>query len=153
FLAANGGGPHHPVEGVSWHAADDFCRRLSELPAEKAAGRVYRLPTEAEWEHACRAGTTTPFFFGATLSRQQACYDGHYPYDGSPRGNFLNRTTPVGSFPPNAFGLYDMHGNVWEWCSDWAEWSHHNDHDPERTYPAVDPAGPPTGTRKVLRGG
>jgi uncharacterized protein (TIGR02996 family) len=148
FGPGRGGGPNHPVEGVSWHRAVEFCRRLSALPAEKAAGRVYRLPTEAEWEHACRAGTTTPFHCGHTLSPADATFDGNYPYEKSPRGNFLNRTTPVGCYEPNGFGLYDMHGNVWEWCADW-----YDEHESDRTKPLTDPAGPPSGTRKVLRGG
>ncbi len=97
--------PGHPVEQVSWDEAVDFCQRLSSLAAEKHAGRVYRLPTEAEWEYACRAGTTTPFHFGTSLFSIQANID----YN-------RNRTTKVGSYPPNAWGLYDMHGNVWEWC-------------------------------------
>ena len=93
---------------MSWDEAVDFCERLSWLAAEKQAGRVYRLPTEAEWEYACRAGTTTPFHFGTSLFSVQANID----YN-------RNRTTKVGSYPPNAWGLYDMHGNVWEWCADW----------------------------------
>jgi uncharacterized protein (TIGR02996 family) len=153
FTPQRGGGPNHPVECVSWHQAVEFCRRLSELPKEKAAGRVYRLPTEAEWEHACRAGTTTPFHCGTKLTRQDATYDGNYPHHRSPRGNYLDRTTPVGLYPPNAFGLYDMHGNVWEWCADWAEWDHADDHDPAQTEPLTDPTGPAQGTRRVLRGG
>ena len=94
-----------PIEQVSWHDAMEFCRRLSQH-----TGRNYALPSEAQWEYACRAGTTTPFHFGATLPTQVANY-----YDNTnPRG----KTTPVGMFPANNWGLYDMHGNVWEWCLD-----------------------------------
>jgi formylglycine-generating enzyme required for sulfatase activity len=89
-----------PVEQVNWYDAVEFCARLSKL-----TGREYRLPSEAEWEYACRAGTTTPFYFGETITGELANYD-------------ASETTPVGQFTPNAFGLYDMHGNVWEWCAD-----------------------------------
>jgi formylglycine-generating enzyme required for sulfatase activity len=108
-------GDNLPVEQVSWHDAMDFCRRLSEQ-----TGHIYTLPSEAQWEYACRAGTTTPFYFGETITPDQANYDGNYTYNGGPRGEYRQRTTPVGMFPPNAWGLYDMHGNVWEWCLD--EW-------------------------------
>jgi formylglycine-generating enzyme required for sulfatase activity len=80
------------------------------------------LSSEAEWEYACRAGTTTPFSFGETISPELANYNGNYTYGKEPKGKYRKKTTPVGSFPPNAFGLYDMHGNVWEWCEDfWHE--------------------------------
>ena len=147
FNPSNGGSLDHPVETVSWHDAVEFCRRLSEFPAEKAAGRVYRLPTEAEWEHACRAGTATPYSFGAACSGSEANCDGHYPYGGAAKGPFLQRTTKVGSYEPNAFGLYDMHGNVWEWCADWY------DRDYYRASPVVDPVGPQVGEERMLRGG
>lgn len=102
-----------PVEYISWQDAAEFCARLSQ-----ATGRAYRLPSEAEWEYACRAGTTTPFHFGATLTPDLANYDGNYTYDQGPKGEYCRRTTPVNSFPPNGFGLYNMHGNVYEWCAD-----------------------------------
>jgi formylglycine-generating enzyme required for sulfatase activity len=106
-------GDNRPVENVTWHDAVEFCQKLSEK-----AGKEYRLPSEAEWEYACRAGTTTPFYFGDTITPDLANYDGNYTYADGPKGVYRNETTDVGSFPPNAFGLYDMHGNVWEWCAD-----------------------------------
>jgi formylglycine-generating enzyme required for sulfatase activity/tRNA A-37 threonylcarbamoyl transferase component Bud32 len=126
-----------PVERITWENAAEFCRKLSELPAEKAAGRSYRLPTEAEWEYACRAGgdPASPFSTGGFLT--------------SPQANFerdLGRTVPVGSYPPNAFGLHDMHGNVSEWCADWYTAN-------LAQSPSRDPRGPETGTQRVLRGG
>jgi formylglycine-generating enzyme required for sulfatase activity len=102
-----------PVEQVNWYDAVEFCARLSKLTV-----REYRLPSEAEWEYACRAGTTTPFYFGETITGKLANYDARYIYSGEPNGEYREETTPVGQFPPNAFGLYDMHGNVWEWCAD-----------------------------------
>jgi formylglycine-generating enzyme required for sulfatase activity/tRNA A-37 threonylcarbamoyl transferase component Bud32 len=110
-------GANNPVENVTWHQAREFCERLSEKTRRK-----YRLSSEAEWEYACRAGTTTPFSFGETISPELANYNGNYTYGKEPKGKYRKKTTPVGSFPPNAFGLYDMHGNVWEWCEDfWHE--------------------------------
>ena len=108
----------HPIENVSWEDALAFCRLLSALPAELEAGRTYRLPTEAEWEYTCRAGSHLPFGFGASLTSLQANFDGHYPWAG-PRGSFLQQTTKIGSYPCNNFGLCETHGNVWEWCNDW----------------------------------
>ncbi len=106
-----------PVEYVNWFQAKEFCDRLSRL-----TGKEYRLPTEAEWEYACRAGTKTPFYFGETITSDLANYDGKNIYADEPKGVYRDETTPVGMFPPNAFGLYDMHGNVWEWCEDdWHE--------------------------------
>jgi len=106
-------GANCPVEQVSWHEAVAFCKKLSQQ-----AGRTYRLPSEAEWEYACRAGTTTPFHFGATITTDLVNYDGNYTYGNGPTGVYRKQTREVGSFSPNAFGLYDMHGNVWEWCAD-----------------------------------
>lgn len=104
---------NRPVERVSWYDAVEFCQRLS-----RETGRKYRLPSEAEWEYACRAGTRTPFYFGETITTELANYDGSYTYAGESTGKYRQETTIVGQFPPNAFGLYDMHGNVWEWCFD-----------------------------------
>ncbi len=102
-----------PVINVSWEDARAYCAWVSEQ-----TGRAYRLPSEAEWEYACRAGTETPFHSGLRITTEQANFDGNYTYNGSAKGEYREQTVPVGSFPPNAFGLYDMHGNVWEWCQD-----------------------------------
>jgi sulfatase modifying factor 1 len=121
-----------PVQTVSWTDAVDFCNKLSELPEEKKAGRIYLLPTEAQWEYACRAGTTTPFHFGSQLNGRQANCDGTAPYGTETKGPNLEKTSPVGTYPANAWGLYDMHGNVHEWCSDWfGEYSKESVTDPK----------------------
>jgi len=110
---ANFKGANRPVEQISWFEAVEFCDRLTQK-----TGKPYRLPSEAEWEYACRAGNTTPFHFGETISTDVANYDGNHTYGSGKKGQYREQTTDVGSFSPNAFGLYDMHGNVWEWCSD-----------------------------------
>ena len=127
---------NHPVDRVSWKDAVEFCKRLSELPEERAAGRVYRLPTEAEWEYACRAGSSAPFGFGGLESANDYCWSS---------SNSQGKSQPVGKKDPNAWGLYDMHGNVKEWCSDWAG-----------DYPdgaVSDPTGPKDGDLRMMRGG
>ena len=106
-------GDNRPVEQVSWEDAQEFCRRLSQQ-----TGKPYRLPSEAEWEYACRAGTTTPFHVGETITTDLANYDGDITYNQGPKGEYRNATTEVGQFPANEWGLHDLHGNVWEWCAD-----------------------------------
>jgi formylglycine-generating enzyme required for sulfatase activity len=135
-------GENNPVEWVSWNDAVEFCKKLSAK-----TGQTVRLPTEAEWEYACRAGTTTPFNTGETISTDQANYDGNYTYGSGRKGEYRGKTVAVGSFAANGFGLYDMHGNVWEWCQDWydAEYYKHS--------PTDDPPGPEKGQSRVLRGG
>jgi formylglycine-generating enzyme required for sulfatase activity len=144
------GNPDHPVEQVSWEDAQAFCRRMSELAEEKQFKRRYALPTEAQWEHACRGGepSSTPFHLGASLSAAQANFDGRHPYGGGEVGPWLWRTSPVGAYKAvNAFGLYDLHGNVWEWCADWFDEGYYG------SSPGKDPTGPATGQSRVLRGG
>ena len=129
-----------PVINVNWIDANAYCNWLSQK-----TGKTYRLPTEAEWEYACRAGTTTPFNTGNNLTTAQANYDGNYPYNNNSKGIYRAKTLAVGSFAPNAWGLYDMHGNVWEWCNDWYG-----------TYSSgsqTNPQGPNSGSDRVLRGG
>jgi formylglycine-generating enzyme required for sulfatase activity len=130
-------GAQLPVEKVSWDDAVEFCRKLSVLSAERSAGRVYRLPTDAEWEYACRAGSRTKWSFGDAESSP-----GDYAWYWDNSGN---KTHPVGTKKPNAWGLYDMHGNVWEWCLDW--------YDGYASTPMDDPVGPATGSLRVSRGG
>jgi formylglycine-generating enzyme required for sulfatase activity len=141
-----------PVEKVPWEEAVEFCRRLSALPEEKAKERVYCLPTEAEWEYLCRGGPIfkappTAFSFGNSLSSEEANFCGNSPYEGAAKGPALNRTTPVGSYPSNVLGLYDMHGNVLEWCADWYGAEYY------RRSPRQDPQGPKRGKGRVFRGG
>ena len=127
---------NHPVEQVSWADAVEFCKTLSELPEEKKAGRVYRLPTEAEWEYACGAGSRAVYSFSESQSL------GDYAWFGE---NSHEKTHPVGQKTANAWGLHDMYGNVWEWCNDW-----HGKY-PKGTI--SDPTGPKDGSNRVGRGG
>lgn len=133
----------HPVVGVSWNDAQAYVAWLGEMTGQK-----YRLPSEAEWEYACRAGTKTAFSFGDTINTELANYDGNHSYDGSPPGEYRRGTTPVGQFPPNPWGLYDMHGNVWEWVQDPV---HDNYNGAPNTGVAWEDGGDPG--RRILRGG
>jgi formylglycine-generating enzyme required for sulfatase activity len=135
-----------PVENVSYDEAVELCKKLSAR--DKEHGRLYRLPTEAEWEYSCRGGaSSSPFHFGDTLSSKQANFNGNYPYGGAGKDVYLQRTCKVGSYTKNRFGLHDMHGNVWEWCSDW------HDKDYYAKSPPRDPKGPSEGSFRVIRGG
>ncbi|MDR0443695.1 MAG: formylglycine-generating enzyme family protein [Treponema sp.] len=169
YFASGSDAGNRPVEQVTWYDAIEFCNRLSEMegltpvyaitertprtgnPVIDAAvtptwtNNGYRLPTEAQWEFACRGGTVTPFNTGNNITTSQANYDGNYPFNNNPAGVYRKTTTAADSFPPNAHGLHDMNGNVWEWCWDWYG-----------SYPEVtqtDPVGAPSGTLRVLRGG
>lgn len=155
-------GDNLPVENVTWIDAIRFCNARSKkegfTPAyaivragekmvvnwDKSANG-YRLPTEAEWEYACRAGTVTPFNTGDNITDRQANYYGHYPYKNAPRGRYREKTLPVGSFTANSWGLYDMHGNVWEWC-----WDLYGVYEASSQ---TDPDGPDSGNFRVNRGG
>jgi formylglycine-generating enzyme required for sulfatase activity len=127
---------------VSWNDVQGFIKKLNHM---EGSG-IYRMPTEAEWEYAARSGTTTtPFAFGRCLSTDQANYDGNYPLAECPKGQFRKKTLPVGSFSPNDWGLYDMHGNVWEWCQDWYK--------SYRSAAVTNPKGPSKGSSRLHRGG
>lgn len=148
-----------PVEMVSWEDAVDFCNKLSELAGlpkayDSQRNRIagaggFRLPTEAEWEYAARGGTTTRFHTGDCLSTTQANYDGNYPVTGCSKGQYRQTTVPVNSFAPNAYGLYNMLGNVWEWCNDW----YSSDYYSSTAAAGPNPKGSATGSYRVLRGG
>jgi formylglycine-generating enzyme required for sulfatase activity len=155
-------GPNLPVENVGWFDAVEYCNKRSQkeglTPAYTISDRGdnrtvtwnrnangYRLPTEAEWEYVCRAGTTTPFSTGNNITTDQANYNGNYPYNNNAKGTYREKTTPVGSFAPNPWGLYDMHGNVYEWCWDW-----YGDYSRGAQ---TNPAGAASGSYRVIRGG
>jgi len=146
----------HPAEQLRSSEAVDFCNRLSEMAPELEAGRKYRLPTEAEWEYACRAGAASPFPKGNALAATAANFNGNHPYGGAPKGPYLQKTTRVGAYSPNAWGLYDMHGNVAEWCADWYDSEYY------KNSPKENPKGPEKGVLstgfgkdffRVVRGG
>ncbi|WMP16967.1 SUMF1/EgtB/PvdO family nonheme iron enzyme [Thiothrix lacustris] len=131
----------NPVEQVSWDHTQGFIQQLNGV----VSGLKAKLPTEAQWEYACRAGSTSPFSFGTNITPEQVNYDGNYPYAGGKKGLYREKTVPVKSLPANPWGLYEMHGNVWEWCQDWYG-----------SYPAEpvrNPEGSQTGVRRVVRGG
>jgi len=167
-------GDNLPVENVSWYDAVEYCNKRSQkeglTPAyainknQKDLNNInindnvkwtvmwnrsangYRLPSEAEWEYACRAGTTTPFCTGDNITTSQANYNGRYPYNNNDKGISYKKPLPVGSFEPNAWGLYDMHGNIWEWCWDWYNVDFSNE-------AKTDPMGAFSGAGRVVRGG
>lgn len=136
-------GDNRPVEQVSWNDVSAF---INKLNAREKTDK-YRLPTEAEWEYACRSGTAGPFSFGNCLSTMEANYNGNYPYSGCLKGEYLGKTLPVGSLRANAFGLYDMHGNVMEWCQDRYDKSSYLPN-PSHNFPS-----PATNVQRVIRGG
>ena len=151
-------GDNLPVDNVSWYNALEYCNRLSKLngltPVYKLDGlnvmwdrsaNGYRLPTEAEWEYACRAGTNTPFNTGDNITTSQANFDGNYPYGDVALGVFLEKTVPAGSYTSNLWGLFDMHGNLFDWCWDW-----YGDYTRDEQ---IDPVGPSHGNFRVIRGG
>jgi formylglycine-generating enzyme required for sulfatase activity len=147
WLAVMGENPSHfkgedlPVEEVSWDDCQAFLQRLNQFDD----GLDLCLPTEAQWEYACRAGTETPFHFGTSITTDQVNYNGRFPLEGSPKGKDRGKTVPVDALPGNAWGLQQMHGNVWEWCQDYLASYAVGDQ--------VDPGGPGSGTIRVLRGG
>lgn len=152
WFSAGGGGAvrvagldtrRFPVENASWDDAKAFCRKLGERE-----GKTYRLPTEAEWEYACRAGTKTAFYFGDTISTDQANYNGEFVFGAGKKGVYRRRPMPVGSFPANAFGLHDMHGNVLQWCEDYYDKGYYKN-SPNFT----DPLNTTASASRVLRGG
>jgi formylglycine-generating enzyme required for sulfatase activity len=139
-----GCGPRCPVENVTYHEVQKFLEKLNAHPPQTLR---YRLPTEAEWEYACRARTTGPFSTGENLTTAQANFNGRQPYGSFPAGEFRQKTTAAGALPLNPWGLADMHGNVWEWTSDW-----YGPY-PESARANIDPHGPASGDKRVIRGG
>ena len=139
---------NHPVVHVSWNDAVEYCRWLSEK-----TGKWYRLPTEAEWEYACRAGSRTPFNKGGNITTSQANYDGNYPYNNNRRGQYRAKTVAVDTFTPNAWGLYNMHGNVWEWCDDVYGDKYYDECKSKGLVENPDGPPPEAGSGRVLRGG
>jgi formylglycine-generating enzyme required for sulfatase activity len=153
-----GEGDNYPMYYVRWLEAVEYCNKRSQkeglTPAYTISGtnvtwnrnaNGYRLPTEAEWEYACRAGTVSPFSTGNNITTNQANYNGNNPYNNNAKGEYRQKTTPIGSFQANPWGLYDMHGNVWEWCWDW--------YGSYSSTAQTDPAGASSGSSRVRRGG
>jgi formylglycine-generating enzyme required for sulfatase activity len=144
-------GPNRPVEVVSWQEAQEFCLRLNERFSQRLGdGFSYSLPSEAQWEYACRAGSTTPFHFGATLTPDLANYNCDYTYGDGQKGRYRKKTTDVAIFPANRWGLHDMHGNVPEWCAD--HWHNSYNYAPDDHLPWLIP-GAPEDHPRLLRGG
>ncbi len=142
------GDDERPVEQVSWDDCQKFLQALNPLLEDLNLS----LPTEAQWEYACRAGTNTAFSFGDTISTDQANYDGNYPYNKGAKGEYRKATESVVQFAPNPWGLYQIHGNVWEWCHDWYGKYELSFADKENNF-VTDPTGPNSGHDRVLRGG
>lgn len=145
YSSLNGVGDDYPIYFVSWYDAEDFCKKLTIALSEY--GIEASLPTEAEWELACRGGCYLPYSFGDACDGSQANCNGKYPYGQGQEGIWLEMATPVFKYKPNPFGLYDMHGNMWEWCHDWYSESYYE------VSPLSDPQGPDKGVNKVVRGG
>jgi formylglycine-generating enzyme required for sulfatase activity len=142
----DGKSPKRPVEQVSWEDSKSFCERLNEALGDTPGdAHIFRLPTEAEWENACRSGTETPFSFGDNVTPDQVNYNGNHPYTSGPKGKYREKPVAVKDLPANPWGIHEMHGNVYEWCEDWFG--------PYEGANVVDPKGPGTGERRVLRGG
>ncbi|MBN1984272.1 MAG: formylglycine-generating enzyme family protein [Chitinivibrionales bacterium] len=134
-------GARQPVENINWDDCQQFFRRITTILPQITLS----LPTETQWEYACRAATTTPFSFGITITPDQVNYNGKYPYIGDEKGLYREHPVDIRSLPPNQWGFYEMHGNVWEWCADWF-----GEYEPDAV---IDPLGPSEGLYRVLRGG
>ncbi len=134
-------GPNRPVENINWHDAQNFIEQINTIKPELKLC----IPSEAQWEYACRAGTTSPFNLGDHITSECVNFNGNHPYNKGKKSEYCEQTVDVQSFPPNDWGLFEMHGNVWEWCQDWFEGY--------AKQPIIDPCGPKSGLSRVLRGG